>query len=98
MTKHKLKNKLPAINNHGDSDAVHGNHCPSTPCGPHHANTPMAATNVGTTKGSIKVCNNHPRPAKRQRAITHATGTPKLTAKKVVTPACVRDHTMRPRR
>ncbi|MBP5985296.1 MAG: hypothetical protein KA511_03495, partial [Brachymonas sp.] len=53
---------------------------PQKPHGPHKASTPIAATSVGTTKGSISSRNTQRRPANSHRASTQATGTPSTSA------------------
>ena len=58
----------------------------------------MAATSVGTTKGSIKARKSSPRPGNSKRANTHATGTPNTSTSAQVSAACNPDHSKRQRR
>ena len=67
----------------------------SAPRGPNSASTPMPATSVGITKGSIKSRNTKRRPRKSKRASAHATGTPESSTSVQVMSACNNVHNSR---
>ena len=70
----------------------------SRPRAPNKAKTPMPATKVGITNGSINSRSTQPRPRKSSRAKAQATGTPNNTASTQVTAACAAVHAILPRR